>query len=417
MSLTITISGVYLDPETKPLPNVALIFKTIYNSSQTQLETTSSVETDSNAEYSISLVPNVYSVSEVVAGRKKWLGNIQIFPDSPPGTPNEYLTSFRPDQMQPGILEEMEELIEEAKQIAADAGFTPRGPWDALTAYDKNDLVQYAGSQYLATNVVTGTEPPAAPWQLFVAAGADGAPGKDGEPGTPGADGAPGTPGADGQQGTDGEDGAPGPANVLTIGTVTTLAPGEPAAAEITGDSPAQVLNLSIPQGEPGDSGGGSGIVVPEFGGPGDIGFFKVSTSDNTQYYHPGDELPASELAYSGVSDPAKALYVIQSGAAPAAGTWRCCGYAGYQAVGGSAVMPFIRIDAISLSEVNNYDNPPIRSPGYANSGGTQINCEIFFHNAWHRFTASKSDSAPHGRAIYENAAAGKYGPVTPFTE
>ena len=43
--------------------------------------------------------------------------------------------------------------------------------------------------------------------------------------------------------------GPAGPANVLTVGTVTTGAAGSSAAASITGTSPVQVLNLTIPQG------------------------------------------------------------------------------------------------------------------------------------------------------------------------
>jgi len=43
--------------------------------------------------------------------------------------------------------------------------------------------------------------------------------------------------------------GAAGPANSLTIGTVTT---GSPAAATITGTAPNQTLNLTIPPGPPG---------------------------------------------------------------------------------------------------------------------------------------------------------------------
>lgn len=46
--------------------------------------------------------------------------------------------------------------------------------------------------------------------------------------------------------------GLQGPPNVLAIGTVTTLAPGEEATAQITGVSPAQTLNLGLPQGIPG---------------------------------------------------------------------------------------------------------------------------------------------------------------------
>lgn len=56
-----------------------------------------------------------------------------------------------------------------------------------------------------------------------------------------------GPPGADGQDGQDGQDGAPGPANTLSIGTVTD---GEQAAASITGDAPNQTLNLTLPAGK-----------------------------------------------------------------------------------------------------------------------------------------------------------------------
>jgi hypothetical protein len=45
--------------------------------------------------------------------------------------------------------------------------------------------------------------------------------------------------------------GAVGPTNALSIGTVSTIASGANAAATITGAAPAQVLNLSVPRGEP----------------------------------------------------------------------------------------------------------------------------------------------------------------------
>lgn len=56
-----------------------------------------------------------------------------------------------------------------------------------------------------------------------------------------------------------GDAGPAGPANTLTIGTVTT---GSPAAATITGTSPNQVLNLTIPQGDPGAAGSATGVPV-----------------------------------------------------------------------------------------------------------------------------------------------------------
>lgn len=49
--------------------------------------------------------------------------------------------------------------------------------------------------------------------------------------------------------------GPAGPPNVLEIGTVETLPADQPATASITGESPAQKLNLGIPQGQPGKDG------------------------------------------------------------------------------------------------------------------------------------------------------------------
>jgi hypothetical protein len=49
------------------------------------------------------------------------------------------------------------------------------------------------------------------------------------------------------------EPGPAGPANTLTIGTVTTLATGEPATAAVTGAAPNQTLDLSLPRGDMGD--------------------------------------------------------------------------------------------------------------------------------------------------------------------
>lgn len=112
--------------------------------------------------------------------------------------------------------------------------------------------------------------------------------GADGKDGDPGADGIDGTNGSDGRDGVDGEDGANGSDGVspnLSIGTVSTLAPGATATATLTGDFPDLALNLGIPRGAKGDPGedgtGGEGsydgpvIDVPTAAG-------KVLMSGNT---------------------------------------------------------------------------------------------------------------------------------------
>lgn len=73
--------------------------------------------------------------------------------------------------------------------------------------------------------------------------------------GKPGKDGAPGKDGTPGKNGTDGAPGQDGQTPTITVGTVTTLDPGQDATAEITGETPNLVLSLGIPQGPPGQDG------------------------------------------------------------------------------------------------------------------------------------------------------------------
>ena len=55
--------------------------------------------------------------------------------------------------------------------------------------------------------------------------------------------------------GATGPQGDPGATPTITVGTVTTLDPGQDATAEITGETPNLTLNLGIPEGQPGQDG------------------------------------------------------------------------------------------------------------------------------------------------------------------
>ena len=76
--------------------------------------------------------------------------------------------------------------------------------------------------------------------------------GATGDPGPKGETGATGDPGPKGETGATGATGPTGPANVLSIGTVSS---GDTAAATITGTAPEQVLNLVLPKGDKGNPG------------------------------------------------------------------------------------------------------------------------------------------------------------------
>jgi hypothetical protein len=119
------------------------------------------------------------------------------------------------------------------------AGLNWQGAWSAAASYVVDDAVGYAGASWFCIDPVgpSATPPNADPtnWALLAAQGATG---------------------ATGPSGLQGPTGAAGPSNVLSIGTVTTLAAGSSATATITGSSPTQTLNLGIPQGNPGSAGG-----------------------------------------------------------------------------------------------------------------------------------------------------------------
>lgn len=111
------------------------------------------------------------------------------------------------------------------------------------------------------------------------APGRDGENGKDGEKGDRGPAGPTGQTGAPGPAGPKGDTGAQGPAGpsgpsgpagqagtspVLSVGTVTTLEPGESATVSMSGSNTRPVLNFGIPKGEPGSGGGGGATKLSE---------------------------------------------------------------------------------------------------------------------------------------------------------
>jgi hypothetical protein len=106
-----------------------------------------------------------------------------------------------------------------------------RGQWSPATYYSVNDAVSFDGSTYLALSAGSNQQPDlyAQIWTVVA------------------------------QAGSQGPTGPAGTAATLSIGNVTTLAPG--AAATVTNSGTAQdaILNFGIPQGPTGPTGSGSG--------------------------------------------------------------------------------------------------------------------------------------------------------------
>ena len=107
-----------------------------------------------------------------------------------------------------------------------------RNAWASAAVYGVNDAVTFDGSTYLALVANANAEPDTSPQAWTVVAQAGGL----------------------------GPTGASGAAATVTVGTVTTLAPGLAATITNSGTSNAAVLNFGIPQGATGAAGSsGSG--------------------------------------------------------------------------------------------------------------------------------------------------------------
>jgi hypothetical protein len=99
--------------------------------------------------------------------------------------------------------------------------------WSPQTNYAVNDAVTYAGSTYLALAANSNAEPDTSSqaWTVLASAGSIGL------------------------------TGAAGTAATVSVGTVTTLAPGVAATVSNSGTTQAAVLNFGIPQGATGAAG------------------------------------------------------------------------------------------------------------------------------------------------------------------
>lgn len=149
-------------------------------------------------------------------------------------------------------------------------------------------------------------------------AGADGAPGPAGDPGPKGDPGDPGPAGADGEPGPQGDPGADGVSPDLSIGTVTTGAPGSSAAASIGGTFPNLHLDLTIPRGDPGTGGGSvtpSTAVLTAVSGDGTIDLGPACTILSVAYTAAA-RLRLYRTAAGRTTDAARAFTTVYLGGA-----------------------------------------------------------------------------------------------------
>ncbi|EBX3140778.1 hypothetical protein DRT30_10080 [Salmonella enterica subsp. enterica serovar Ealing] len=111
------ISGVYLNGFGEPVAGVRLVLAARATSASVITTTTAQQSTGMDGSYSFDMLSGVY----VVTASGAYLGVINVCPDSPDGTLNDYLTNFSADELTPAALAEIQELVKEARDAAAAA--------------------------------------------------------------------------------------------------------------------------------------------------------------------------------------------------------------------------------------------------------------------------------------------------------
>ncbi|MEZ2602864.1 prophage tail fiber N-terminal domain-containing protein [Kluyvera intermedia] len=423
-----TISGIFNDPFGDPLPGVIIQLTARKTTTLSITGTNAAAVTATDGSYAMSVRPGVYAVTATISNTPDYLGIIQVYADSPDGTLNQYLAEFNPDDVSPEILREMQLILIDAQLAAksawlaaaraAEYALVPRGAFDPDVEYRQHDLVEYCGSEFMATTDTVGVTPPATPWQLFVSVGKAG-------PANELAVGAVTTL-EPGEQATAtisggypdqvlnlglpaGIQGRPGPATNLSVGTVNAGEPGTDATVTIEGKAPAQVLNFTIPRGNDG------AIGLPHAGDPGSTALMQVINGENSA--EAGGAWSGSKLSYAGLL-PDGSVYVsgIQ-----VAGTWSIRGILAPAEIAATTITEMARTDGTTLLTPTAMLESARLSANVRNcrysypAGRANVDCEILVNGQWHPFTAMESDRTSWGPIIYRNAIDGMYGEIKPY--
>lgn len=141
-----TISGIFTDPFSVPLANVTISLSSRSTTSEAFAGTNAAAVTGDDGSYSMSVLVGTYTVTAIIGRQQDYLGVIQVYPDSPDGTLNEYLTNFNPDLVRPEVLVELEKLAAdtEANSESAAASAVAAKTSEDNAASSANEAADYA---------------------------------------------------------------------------------------------------------------------------------------------------------------------------------------------------------------------------------------------------------------------------------
>lgn len=161
-----------------------------------------------------------------------------------------------------------------------------------------------------------------------------------------------------------------------------------------------------------------TGPYIPEtWDAPGATAMLYYAYASNALPHYAGEELPGSRFSDGGVVQPKSTTGAeLMNGQNIPSGTWRLQGVV-QSGDAYESVTQAMRVDAVTQTQLTDSRFAElVRNLTYANADGTLIDCELFYQNAWHPFTASPNDSAWWGPEIYAAAVAGELGDIAAYT-
>ncbi|ECU9162102.1 TPA: hypothetical protein G5T75_003434 [Salmonella enterica] len=135
------ISGVLKDGAGQPIAGCTIQLKAL-NTTSTVIRTTTARVGTTTGEYRIEVLPARYEVTLAVEGfRPQTVGCIEIYADSKDGTLNDFLTAISGEYLKPDVVARFEQMVQQAKDAAAQAGKSAEGITDKI-----NELNEKSGT-------------------------------------------------------------------------------------------------------------------------------------------------------------------------------------------------------------------------------------------------------------------------------
>ncbi|XTZ40084.1 prophage tail fiber N-terminal domain-containing protein [Salmonella enterica] len=118
--MSVLISGALIDGAGIPMPGCHIILKSLVNTNEVVMGTVSDVVAGNNGEYSFEAQTGKYSVS-LRWQNEYYVGEITVYPDSQPGSLNDFLMALSEEDLKPDVVARFEEMVAQAQQSAGAA--------------------------------------------------------------------------------------------------------------------------------------------------------------------------------------------------------------------------------------------------------------------------------------------------------